>query len=135
MINRTQSLLNLRPEILNARIDSNMTGEERFQNATLRPVIKFQNDLLLAVFLNYLVKHKTVFEEYSSAKRLLYIENAIQKDIKLRNSMKGIIIGQFTCEEYAAYICNSSSLNKRMMQMVIERLKDQLQLLGAEASI
>jgi hypothetical protein len=38
-----------------------------------------------------------------------------------------MIIGQFTIEEYEEYIKNSSSLNKRMMNMVIERLKDQIQ--------
>ncbi len=135
MINRSQSLLNLRPEIPTACVHNDMSVEERFQNITLRPVIKFQNDLLLAVFLNYIAKHKSAFEELSAPRRLLYIENAIQKDIKLRNSMKGMIIGQFTSEEYAMYICNSSSINKRMMKMVIERLKDQLQLFGAEAAI
>ena len=56
-----------------------------------------------------------------------YIENAIQKDIKFRNSTKGIIIGLFTLEEYQLYIENSSALNKRMMNLVIERLKDQVQ--------
>jgi hypothetical protein len=60
-------------------------------------------------------------------KRLDYIENAIQKDIKFRNSLKGMIIGQFTVEEYMAYIQNSSTLNKRMMNIVVERLKDQVQ--------
>ena len=62
-----------------------------------------------------------------------YIERAIQKDIKFRNSLKGMIIGQFTVEEYRDYITNSSALNKRMMNMVVERLKDQIQLLEEEA--
>jgi len=50
------------------------------------------------------------------------------KDQKFRNSVKGMIIGQFTVEEYQQYYRNSSALNKRMMNMVIERLKDQVQL-------
>ena len=45
----------------------------------------------------------------------VYIENAIHKDMKFRNSLKGMIIGQFTVEEYDRYIENSSALNKRMM--------------------
>lgn len=61
-----------------------------------------------------------------------YIENAIQKDIKFRNSLKGMIIGQFTVEEYLVYIENSSALNKRMMNIVIENLKNQLLLLESE---
>jgi hypothetical protein len=42
--------------------------------------------------------------------------------MKFRNSLKGIIIGLFTVEEYLVYIKNSSALNKRMMLIVKERL-------------
>jgi len=104
-----------------------MSKDEQFQNGTLRPIIKFQNPLLIEAFKNYIVKHKNGFYELSVEKRLDYIENAIQKDIKFRNSLKGMVIGQFTVEEYMAYIQNSSALNKRMMNMVVERLKDQAQ--------
>tara|TARA_R110000868_G_scaffold36074_4_gene128481 strand:- start:19489 stop:19935 length:447 start_codon:yes stop_codon:yes gene_type:complete len=127
MSDRSHSLLEIRPIIPSAKVTENMSSDERFQNKTLRPVIKMQNELLLLVFQNYIAKHKNSFYELGLPKRLFFIENAIQKDIKFRNSLKGIIIGQFTTEEYVLYIQNSSSLNKRMMQMVVERLKDQVQ--------
>ena len=38
-----------------------------------------------------------------------------------------MIIGQLTVEEYEIYIQNSSALNKRMMNMVIKRIEDQIQ--------
>jgi hypothetical protein len=47
--------------------------------------------------------------------------------MKFRNSVKGMIIGQFTEEEYAIYIQNSSALNKRMMNIVKERFIDSIQ--------
>ena len=53
--------------------------------------------------------------------------------MKFRNSLKGIIIGQFTLEEYDRYIENSSALNKRMMNIVKERLKSNIQLLDRVA--
>lgn len=127
MNDRSQKLLQIRPEIPSAKILPNMSDEERFQNETLRPVIKLQNGLLLASFQNYIVKGKNSFYILSLENRLNYILNAIQKDIKFRNSLKGMIIGQFTLEEYEAYIKNSSALNKRMMNMVIKRLQDQIQ--------
>lgn len=127
MSNRSHGLLQIRPQIPAAKVNPNMSFDEQFQNRTLRPIIKLQNELLLAVFQNYITKHKNGFYELSLENRLVYIENAIQKDIKFRNSLKGIIIGQLTVEEYAIYIKNSSALNKRMMHMVIERLKNQIQ--------
>ena len=129
MNDRSDSLLRVRPEIKTTQINVMMSNDERFQNETLRPIIKFQNLLLIEVFKNYIKKHKNAFYALSLEKRLEYIEKSIQKDIKFRNSLKGIIIGQFTLEEYSIYIQNSSALNKRMMNMVIERLKDQVQLL------
>jgi len=129
MDTRDLSLLALRPELPNVRIDGAMSSEEHFQNNTLRPVIKLQNDLLVAVFKNYIKKHKNVFQTYTVDKRLDYIDNAVQRDIKFRNSLKGIVIGHFTVEEYSKYIDNSSALNKRMMNLVKERLKSNIQLL------
>ncbi len=135
MNDRSEDLLRLRPEIPSARINPGMSDDERFQNQSLRPVIKFQNALLIAAFRNYVVKHKNAFYELGMEKRLEYIENAIQKDIKFRNSLKGMIIGQFTIEEYEHYITNSSALNKRMMNMVIDRIKDQVQIFELEALV
>ena len=48
--------------------------------------------------------------------------------MKFRNSIKGMIIGQFTIEEYDTYIQNSSALNKRMMNIVKNRLINSIQL-------
>ena len=123
------NLLAMRPQLLNARVSENMSNDEQFQNKTIRPIVKLQNDLFLEVFKNYIRKRKNTFYELSLEKRLAFIENAIQKDTKFRNSLKGMIIGQFTVEEYNIYTQNSSALNKRMMNIVKERLQDNIQLL------
>lgn len=128
MDTRQSQLKSIRPEFLSTTINDNMSSDERFQNLVLRPIIKFQNDLLIAVFRNYINKHKSVFYDLSLEKRIDYIENAIHKDMKLRNSMKGMVIGLFTIEEYDLYIQNSSALNKRMMNIVKERLLSHIQL-------
>lgn len=129
MGNRTENLIALRPIVPNAQVHEDTKSEERFQNLTLRPILKLQNDLILAVYKNYLKKRKSTFYELKLPARMDYLTKSIQKDMKLRNQLKGMIIGQFTLEEFALYKENSSALNKRMMHMVIERLKDQEQLL------
>lgn len=128
MNDRSTNLKAIRPTIASAQVRDNMSTEERFQNETLRPIIKMQNHLLIVVFKNYITKHKNVFYDLSLNKQLDYIENAIHKDMKFRNSLKGMIIGQFTVEEYQIYIQNSSALNKRMMNIVKERLISNIQL-------
>lgn len=102
--------------------------EESFQNETLRPILKLQNDLFTAAFFKYIEKNKIDFEVKTVEAKLAVIDNAIQKDIKFSNTMKGIVIGLFTTEEYSIYSNNASSINKRMMSMLLERLKSQVQL-------
>ena len=128
MMRRSEALLQSRPDVPSARLNPEMSDEERFQNTTLRPILQTQNNLFLAVFRHYISKHKNAYYALDSGAREVYIENAIQKDIKFRNALKGMIIGQFTLDEYGLYQQHSSALNKRMMQMVINRLKDQMQL-------
>lgn len=125
---RDNNVLELRGEALGA-ITSQSSAEEVFQNRTLRPILKLQNDLFIQVFINYAVKQKGAFFALSPEKKEAYIENVIHRDIKFRNSLKGMVIAFFTLDEYAEYIQISSNLNKRMMNMLIERLKSQLQLI------
>jgi hypothetical protein len=134
MTDRSTNLNQIRPVISSALIYDTMSADERFQNVTLRPVIKLENELFIEVFKNYASKHKNVFYELSLSKQLDYIENAIHKDMKFRNSLKGMVIGQFTIEEYEIYIKNSSDLNKRMMNLVKERLVDHIQLLAPKVA-
>lgn len=130
MNERDKGILALRGEAI-GDIHPQSGAEEIFQNKTLRPVLKLQNDLLVEAFLNYANKQKNYFYTLTTEKKLHYIENSIHKDIKFRNALKGMVIALFTVDEFKEYILNSSNLNKRMMNLLIERLKDQVQLLVA----
>ena len=128
MNTRELNLKSIRPEFLATTINTTMSSEERFQNLVLRPIIQLQHELLMVVFKNYISKHKNLFYDLTLEKRMAYIENAIHKDMKFRNSVKGMIIGMFTVEEYTVYIENSSALNKRMMNIAKDRLLSHIQL-------
>jgi len=126
MNDRPNDIIKIRP-VLNLKKSSQITDEESFQNDTLRPIIKLQSPVLIEAYRNYIIKHKNVFYELSNEKKLDYIENSINKNQKFRNLLKGMIIGLFTIEEYHIYKKNSSSLNKRIMNIVLKRLQDNLQ--------
>lgn len=131
MIQRDLLLKEVRGESIGL-VNATSSAEEAFQNQVLRPILKLQNDLFVLSFKNYVSKNKIDFKTNTIEKKLMIIENAIQKDIKFRNALKGMIIGLFTIDEYSTYIKNSSNLNKRMMGMLIERLKSQVQLFELE---
>ena len=129
--------MNLRDSLLNKMRSTvetkflkvkSLSFEQSFENLILRPIIKVQTSLLVEAFKKYVDAHKGVFYQLRPEKKSIYIENSIKKDQKFRNFLKGIIIGMFTLEEYELYKKNSSSLNKRMMNLVYKRLSDNLQL-------
>ncbi len=128
MNNRDENIILLRGEPL-GEVSTNSSEEEQFQNQILRPILKLQNDLLLSVFKNYIAEQKNNFYNLNRDQKMVFIDNAIQKDTKLRNLYKGLILGLFTIEEYNTFKLLSASLNKRLMSMLQERIKSQLQLL------
>ena len=130
MDHRDDHLVNMRPDLGQARMHDQMSSQEFFQNNTLRPILKLQNDLILALFRHYVEKHKGVFYELSPERKMDYIESAIHKDMKFRNILKGLVLGQFTLEEYRAYSADSSAINKRILSMIKERLKSHVQVLS-----
>ena len=133
MSSRDSYLKSLRPDILTKTIKTEMSSEEYFQNTVLRPIIKFQNELLIAVFLQFCTKYKNVFFDLSTEKKILYIETSFIKDSKLRSSFRDLILGLFSVEEYSEYLKNASALNKRMTGIIKERLISHVQLLSESA--
>lgn len=133
MDKRDTGILSLREKSI-GELHPQSSAEEIFQNKTIRPVLKLQNDILAEAFINYANKQKGYFYSLTVEKKMLYIENAIHKDIKFRNALKGMVIGMFTIDEWREYVANSSNLNKRIMNLLIERLKDQVQVLTEETA-
>ncbi|MDG2448508.1 MAG: hypothetical protein P8M34_02685 [Saprospiraceae bacterium] len=119
-------IASIRPAILTIK-KKKLSGEkELFQNQTLRPILKFQNDLILSIFLFHFEKHKTEFYQFTEAKRNEFIEQKIQLDRNLRFLLLGTIIGHFTDLEWQMYIPNEKEMNRRITRLLIQRLQDQL---------
>lgn len=118
-MNRTLSLQHIRPEITidNSRESLDLEG---FQNVTLRPILKFQNLLLLAVVNNQLSKQVT---QLPIEKQL---EGLIKKDAAFKQQLIGVIIGLFTVEELDFYLQYQQELNKRITQLIMKRVGDQI---------
>jgi hypothetical protein len=119
--NRDSILASLRPDIV---IDTDRVSlsEEFFQQKALRPILKLQNELIMAYFINKTVRHQP--DDNAEAKAL-FVENTLRKDAVLRNQLIGLIVGLFTADEFAFYLQHASSLNKRIAQLLIKRIKDQ----------
>ena len=97
---------------------------EKFQNDTIRPIIKMQHNFLIISFKNYIKKSKTDFYNIKTEKQKEKINSILTKDIIFKNMILGGILGQLNDTELIFYLKDSSELKKRILQIIKQRLQD-----------
>lgn len=102
------------------------TDMEKFQNQTLRPILKMQNDLLISFFQNQLIDKKIHWEKLESNKRREVIHATFQKEISFRSFTIGLVCGHYNDQETKFYLQHKTELNKRIISMSIERVGSRL---------
>ena len=102
---------------------------EVFQNQTVRPILKLQNEIYVMLFKDYAVSKIPDFNYLTIEKKLNFIERSLRKDHALKNIFIGMTIGMLTAEEMEVYILDKNVLNKRIITMLTERLKSQMELM------
>ena len=108
-----------RPSLFLKKADS---LEENFQNETLRPILKLQNDLIITLAQEFL-KHRNVsWEKIKEKDPLQWLNLNIKRDIPFKNLMIGMVIGQFNGEVLKEYLSFQKEMNKRIINMMTERI-------------
>jgi len=102
---------------------------EKFQNQVIRPIIKMQHSLLIALFQDYIKQRNIDFIDLKKEKQLNRISTILKKDTNFKSIISGIVIGHFSLNELNFFVQNSSELKKRVTQIVKHRLEDNLQVI------
>ncbi|MCY7349523.1 MAG: glyoxalase [Cytophagaceae bacterium] len=123
----TNFLLALRPPIdIEPTTDSAEPIQAgSFQNQTLRPILKGQNEALLAHFRHYLHKRKDTFFRLSEREQLDYIAHTLRTDQKFKNFLVGQIVGWMTAEERSTFLAQEAELTRRTVDLLIQRFQSQ----------
>jgi hypothetical protein len=85
-----------------------------------------QNNLLVAFFNNYIRNRKIEFNKLEAEFQKNKINTILTKDVNFKNILIGSIIGHLNENEIKIYLKSKSELNKRIIQMVMQRLQDNL---------
>ncbi|MEE9408488.1 MAG: glyoxalase [Polaribacter sp.] len=112
--------------VLEDLVNAGTSEMEKFQNEVIRPVIKMQHTLLIVSFQNYLQKRKVDFSSLVDKKKRSKVSSVFKTDNNYKNLTLGFIIGQFSTEEFTFYSANSSEINRRILQIVTQRIKDSI---------
>jgi len=121
-MNRTEELIKLRPKIKTIQQDLNTSDLEQFQNETLRPILKLQHEILLALFQSRVSQDKVQFAELQSEEKETKLDQLFQKDLSFKNQSMGAVIGMLTIEEYVIYTEDTSVYNRRIASMLKQRI-------------
>lgn len=111
-----------RPSIPNAIVFDRTKELEKFQNQSLRPIIKSLNDLLSVYFQNYIELKKYNLMNATDPEKNKFISTAFLKDTQLKSEIKGVVLGHFTVEEYNFYKNSTKEINKRILGIVKQRM-------------
>lgn len=115
------ALLALRP-IINVEATDADGPVGHFLHVTLRPVLKLQNNLLLAVVADFVHDHHITLRPTDQHHQLTEL---LTRNTKLRYTIVGLITGAFTAAEYVLYRPQRPELNRRLLEMALRRVLDQ----------
>ncbi|WP_297804354.1 glyoxalase [uncultured Polaribacter sp.] len=114
-----------RPILLDL-VNEGTSEMEKFQNEVIRPIIKMQHNLLISFFKNYLQKRKIDYSVFPEKKKRGKISSVFKTDNNYKNITLGFVLGQFSMDEYKFYADYSSEINKRILQIIQQRIKDSI---------
>jgi hypothetical protein len=121
---RDLQLKSIRPQLT---LDTTLSSkEEQFQNNTLRPILKLQHPLLVAIYKKGTEKHFNISQNLPKNEKILLIASLIKNDHKLRQVLSGTVIGHFTMEEYAEFQQNEAGLMRRLIALLVQRLQSEV---------
>ncbi len=117
----------IRPTIITEK--PAQSSAEQFQNEVLRPILKLQNELLIAIVAHFIQKRKVKWQALSPQARLDWVAHSLRNDLKMRALLLGTIIGHFTLAEWQAFQSDEAELTRRITELMTQRLQDQVALL------
>lgn len=118
------ALLALRPAVSTAPASGDATSGD-FLHHTLRPILKLQNDLLLAVVADFVRDHHVPLAAASATDQQRLLTELLTRNVKLRYTVVGLICAMFTTAELDFYREHRSELNRRLLELAVRRVQDQ----------
>lgn len=105
-----------------------------FLHLTLRPVLKLQNDLLLAAVADFAADHHIPLAKASLPDQQRLLAELLARNTKLRYTLVGLVTACFTGEEYAFYRQHRGEVKRRLHELAQRRVLDQTERVVALAT-
>ncbi len=123
-ISRDVVVKSIRPEL---NLISASGDIELFQNSVLRPILKFQNEFLLATARQYIKKYHKSFNALKKVNQESILVQASKQDPEFRSFVVWPVVGMMTTTELDFYHQHRGELNKRISTMALQRILSQME--------
>ena len=130
MTDRDAALLALRPTV-DAAPEAAVSDVEAFLHRTLRPVLKLQNDPILALVAADLCKRVPGFAAFAPDDARERLVSMLKTDARLKRVLLGLVLGMLTADELAFALENDAEVRRRVMVLVVERVRSQAEAVQA----
>lgn len=121
---RDAGLVALRPTV-EADPDRAATPLEAFLHRTLRPVLKLQNDALLALVAAHVGGLVKGFAGFAPDDRRERLATMLKTDSRLKRMLLGVVLGALTADELAFALAHEADVRRRVVALVAERVAGQ----------
>jgi hypothetical protein len=121
-IERNVALLALRPKIKTEFW--NELELERFQNEVLRPILKFQNEILLSFTIDDIKSTVKDFLEIRERNQIQHINSWFSQKQNFKTGVVCLVLALLSLEEMKVYTENKKEINKRINTMALQRVLD-----------
>jgi len=97
---------------------------EGFQNRVLRPTIKMQSELLLLHLNAKMIALNVDLDNLDIIQKRQIFMDLLTRNQAFKQEVVGMVIGQFSVDEYLVYAPMSKEINRRITQIVLNRILD-----------
>lgn len=124
MTEHARILLSLRPDV-DAAPAAATTELEAFLHRTLRPVLKLQNETLLALVAADVRKRVPGFDGFAPDDQRERLAETLRRDSRLKRVLLGVVYGALTQGELAFALAHEPEVRRRVVALLAERVTSQ----------
>ena len=123
MTDRDAGLLALRSPV-DADLDG-ASGVEAFLHRTLRPVLRLQNDVLLALVARDVAARVPGFAAFARDDQRARLAATLRADSRLKRVLVGVVYGALSASELAFSLDHEAEVRRRIVALLAERVASQ----------
>lgn len=125
---RDAALLAMRPSVAlgpEAPDPATLDAPAQLLHQTLRPVLKLQNETLLALVARSVRARTAAFPGFAPDDQRRHLDALVRRDQRLQRLLLGVVIGHLTADELSRWLGHDLEMRRRTVALLAERVTGQ----------